>query len=170
LDYLRGAIFQAAFDEGILTQAVCGKISDEDWRQMAAALLAEVCGQDIAREAIREWSNFPGQVDHAYLNYINSRFKGVPIAVLTNATTRLHSDLAKLNLDEKFFKIFNSADIGVCKPDPHVFQHVLQSLNCDPQEILFIDDSHAHVEAAIKEGMAGHHYEFLKEFQKILIF
>jgi HAD superfamily hydrolase (TIGR01509 family) len=164
-----GAIFQAAFDKGILTQAVCGKISDEDWRQMAAELLAQVCGQDTARDAISEWSNFPGQVDHAFLNYIESRFKDAPIAVLTNATTRLHSDLLKLNLGEKFFKIFNSAEIGICKPDPHIFQHVLQNLNCSPRDILFIDDSLAHVEAAIKEGMAGHHYKSLKEFQKIAI-
>lgn len=160
-----GAIFQAVFEKGILTQAVCGLITDERWRQMAADSLAKIYGEERARDAIAEWSDFSGLVDHEYLNFLESRFAGVKIAVLTNGTTRLHTDLAKLKLENSFFKIFNSAEVGVCKPDPKIFQHVIESLQCKPEEIFFVDDSLSHIQAAIGAGMKGHHYRSFEDFR-----
>lgn len=73
--------------------------------------------------------------------------------------------LTKLGIENRFFKIFNSAEIGVCKPDKKLYQHVVASLQCNPSEVLFIDVSLPHVEAARELGMITHHYRSFEEFQ-----
>lgn len=59
---------------------------------------------EIAHHAVWEWSDFPGIVDHQFFNYIESEY-ALPIAVLTNGTTRLTSDLEKLGIRDRFFKV-----------------------------------------------------------------
>lgn len=165
LDLPPGSICSAAFERTLLTQVVCGVITDEAWRLEAAKSLSKICGEKIATTALREWSDFSGIVNHRYLNHIESKLAGTPIAVLTNGTSRLKSDLAKLGIENRFFKIFNSAEIGVCKPDLKIYHHVVKSLGCEPSEVLFVDDSLSHVEAAREFGMITHHYRSFEEFQ-----
>jgi putative hydrolase of the HAD superfamily len=127
--------------------------------------LSKVCDEKVAHAAIHEWSDFSGIVDHRYLDHVESKFSGVPVAVLTNGTSRLKSDLTKLGIENRFFRIFNSAEIGVSKPDTKIYQHVVTALGCVPSEVLFIDDSLSHVEAARELGMMSHHYRSFEEFQ-----
>jgi putative hydrolase of the HAD superfamily len=160
-----GAIFSNAFEKTLLSQAVCGHITDEAWRSEIAKSLSKVCDDKIATAAISEWSDFSGVVDHRYLGHVESKFSGIPVAVLTNGTSRLKGDLAKLGIENRFFRIFNSAEIGVCKPDRKIYQHVISSLGCKSSEILFIDDSLSHVETAHECGMATYHYRSFEDFQ-----
>ncbi len=159
-----GSIFSAAFRNPLLEEAVCGRISDEVWRLDIQRKLSETCSEAMAKEAIDEWSDFAGQVDHGYLDLLNRHFSNIPIAILTNGTSRLNSDLKKIGLDNKFFKVFNSAKIGVCKPSKEIYLHVLESLGCLSHEILFVDDSLSHVEAAHELGFKTHHYKTLQQF------
>lgn len=160
-----GAIFSSAFEKTLLSQAVCGHITDEAWRSEIAKSLSKICGEKIATAATHEWSDFSGVVDHRYLGHVESNFSGVPVAILTNGTSRLKGDLTKLGIENRFFRIFNSAEIGVCKPDRQIYQHVITSLGCKSSEILFIDDSISHVEAAHEFGMATYHYRSFEDFQ-----
>lgn len=72
-------------------------------------------------------------------------------------------DLSELKIQDRFFRIFNSAEIGVCKPNPKIYEHVLCALNCHPSEILFIDDSISHVQAASELGFKTYHYASIEE-------
>lgn len=164
-----GAIFSAAFENTLLSQAVCGHITDEVWRSEIAKSLGKLCGEKVATEAIREWSDFSGIVDQRYLDHVESKFSGIPVAVLTNGTSRLNSDLTKLGIQNRFFKIFNSAEIGACKPDKKIYQHVIDHLGCKPSEILFVDDSLSHVQAAGELGMITHHYKSFEAFQNFVL-
>lgn len=161
-----GAIFSNAFEKALLAKAVCGLITDETWRSEIAKTLAKVCGENVAANVVREWSDFPGVVDQRYLDHIDVRFAGIPVVVLTNGTSRLYSDLTKLGIQNRFFRIFNSADIGVCKPDVKIYQHVISQLGCKPSDILFIDDSLSHVQAASELGIIAHHYKSFEDFEQ----
>jgi hypothetical protein len=77
-----GAIFSNAFEKTLLTKAVCGQITDEVWRSEIAKSLAKVCGEKVATEAIFEWSDFSGIVDQRYLDHVESKFSGIPVADL----------------------------------------------------------------------------------------
>jgi putative hydrolase of the HAD superfamily len=162
-----GIIFAAAFEKTLLKQAVCGLITDEDWRSEIAKSLSKVCGLKVASLVIQEFSDFSGIVDQRYLVHLESKFSGVPVAVLTNGTSRLKRDLTRLGIANRFFRIFNSADIGICKPDKEIYQHVVNELGCEPSEILFVDDSLSHVQAANELGMATHHYRSFETFQQM---
>lgn len=159
-----GVIFAATFEKTLLSQAVCGLISDEEWRSETAKSLSKVFGEKVATAAIHEWSDFSGIVDQRYLLHVESKFAGVPVAILTNGTSRLKRDLTKLGIENRFFKIFNSADIGICKPDIKIYQHVLKDLGCEPSEILFVDDSFSHIQTGNELGMVTHHYRSIETF------
>jgi FMN phosphatase YigB (HAD superfamily) len=162
-----GVIFKAAFEKELLNRAVCGHISDEIWRMETACSLGRTLGcQETAEAVISEWSEFCGVVDEAYLHFVKSRFANVPLTVLTNGTTRLNRDLAKLGIRDRFHRIFNSAEIGSCKPDLNVYTYVTNALECQPSDVLFIDDSIAHVNSAKDLGMMTHHYQSLDLFMR----
>lgn len=161
-----GTLFNIAFDKINLEKAVCGHITDEEWRSRIEKSLSLLYNEATAKQAIKEWSDFAGVVDHDYLNYLEQQFPRCPIVLLTNGTTRLLSDLKNLRIENYFFKIINSADIGFCKPDKRIFEYVLDILSCSPSEVLFIDDSLTHVKIAEEIGIKSHHYKSLNKFKE----
>ena len=159
-----GTIYSAAFAAPQLNEVVCGRISDELWRSKIIAKISEVHSEKSARSAVQEWSNFPGHLDLSYLQFLNDNFPETPISILTNGTSRLHADLVRLGIKDRFFKIFNSAEIGICKPNPKIYQYVLTELDCQSSDVLFVDDSKSHIQAASDLGFYTHHYFDLPSF------
>lgn len=80
------------------------------------------------------------------------RQKNIGICLLSNALPNL-SDTAKNLTDEK--NIFTSYELGLLKPDIKIYQVILQKLNTKPQEVIFIDDKKANIEAAKSIGIHG---------------
>lgn len=158
-----GTIYSAAFKNPLLEEAVCGRVKDEAWRSDIKNRIALAYSEAIAHQAVQEWTDFPGLLDNEYLVHIERHFPGIPVAVLTNGTTRLMSDLSALGIQNRFFKIFNSAEIGVCKPNPEIYHHALSELKCQPSDVLFVDDSLSHVQAAHELGFHTHHYTSLEK-------
>jgi putative hydrolase of the HAD superfamily len=58
-----------------------------------------------------------------------------------------------MRLAEAFDHHFASHLMGKIKPDEESFQHVLDMLHCDADEVLFLDDNQLNVEAAKRVGM-----------------
>lgn len=56
-----------------------------------------------------------------------------------------------------FEKVYLSHELGLRKPHPEVFTHILEEQDLIASETLFIDDSIQHVEGAIKAGLHAHH-------------
>ena len=54
---------------------------------------------------------------------------------------------------EKFEALFLSYEIGHRKPDASYFNYVLEHMNTLPEEVLFVDDSPANIEAAQALGI-----------------
>ncbi len=52
-----------------------------------------------------------------------------------------------------------SGELGIVKPDPSIFRHVIQTCGVDPARTLFIDDSLPNVQAAARLGFATHHFK-----------
>jgi len=81
----------------------------------------------------------------------------VPMAILTNSP-REHADLilGKIGLENLFTHIF---DIRLCnftgKPSPVFFNHALNTLNVNAEDVLFIDDTPRYIEGFIKLGGRG---------------
>jgi epoxide hydrolase-like predicted phosphatase len=79
--------------------------------------------------------------------------KGYKVAVLSDQWALAKDAL----LPEKEFKIFDevvvSCDVGVRKPNPAIYNLVLEKLNLKPQEVLFIDNQEWNILPAHSMGM-----------------
>lgn len=86
------------------------------------------------------------------------RTEGFLAAILTNGTDTIAAEMTELDLDVTFDAIFNSAEIGVAKPDPKAFRHVCEALAVAPHEVFFTDDSPSKLVGAREVGMAAEHF------------
>ncbi len=85
--------------------------------------------------------------------------KGIETACLSN-NNPIHWDWLTQNgpfpaviaLQRKF----SSYEIGINKPDPAIFQYVVESTGWQPSEIVYFDDAPKNVDAALKQGWNAH--------------
>ncbi|MGW7332644.1 HAD-IA family hydrolase [Streptomyces sp. NPDC054840] len=162
-----GTLASAAFRPGLLEAAVTGRISDEQWRRRVAEDLAEACGSlDGALDLVSGWTALTGLVDTAVLELLTAARNRVPVALVSNATTRLEADLTALGLADAFDAVVNTARIGVAKPDHRVFEAAAKAVGVAPQRCLFIDDTPGHVAAAQEAGLTGIHYRHVDQLRR----
>ena len=67
------------------------------------------------------------------------------------------------DLSGHFEKVYLSYKLQLRKPDPEIFQYVLENNGLDPSETLFIDDSTQHIESARKLGIQTYWLDVKKE-------
>ena len=162
-----GSLTAVAFAPDRLVPAVTGRISDAAWRAGVAEELTRRHGAG-GRDAVREWSAPVGEVDAEVLAVVRAQRRVRTVALLSNATDRLRSDLRALSLDDEVDAVFSSAELGVAKPEPEVFVLVCEALGRAPEQCLFVDDSAEHVGAAAAVGLTAHHYRSTAELQDFL--
>ena len=146
-----------AFDADDLQEVVTGGITDEQWREHIASRLEREHGP-AARRTVEEWSSGIGDVDTDVLELVRALRRVVPVALISNATTRLESDLGHLGLLDELDVIVNSSRVGIAKPDEGIFRHAADAVGAALDECLFIDDTAGHVEAAAKLGLRTIHF------------
>lgn len=81
---------------------------------------------------------------------------GLKTAILSNMGD---SVLESIEREFKWIHDFDvqvwSYQLGIAKPDPAIYQHVLQKLGTQPEETLFLDDKRVNIDAAQALGMKG---------------
>jgi putative hydrolase of the HAD superfamily len=162
-----GSLTAVAFAPDRLLPAVTGRTTDADWRAGVAEELTRRHGAG-GRDAVREWSAPVGEVDADVLAVVRAQRRVRTVALLSNATDRLRSDLRALSLDEEVDVVFSSAELGVAKPDPEVFTRVCGALGLAPEQCLFVDDSAEHVAAAAAVGLTVHRYRSATDLEEFL--
>ena len=152
------AIPEAAFSDDLLPLVITGQISDDEWRRKIADLLSQDFPEANAKRAVELWSSSPGKVDLEVLEILRACRKRAKLVLVSNATSRLLSDLRRLGIAEDFDYIINSSEVGFAKPDPNIYSAALDTVGATPGQALFIDDNAGHVAAATRLGIAGHTY------------
>ncbi len=153
-----GAIPEAAFSDDLLPLVITGQISDDEWRRKIADLLSQNFPEANAERAVELWSSSPGEVDLEVLEILRACRKRAKLVLVSNATSRLLSDLRRLGIAEDFDYIINSSEVGFAKPDPNIYSAALDTVGAAPGQALFIDDNAGHVAAATRLGIAGYTY------------
>lgn len=73
-----------------------------------------------------------------------------------------------------FFKYFDalviSAEVNLIKPEPEIYDYILNKFNLNPAETIFIDDSKENIEAALKKGIRVIHFTDAESLKKELNF
>jgi putative hydrolase of the HAD superfamily len=92
----------------------------------------------------------------ALIKALRPRYK---TAILSNAWSDARDNFTRLfGLDQAVDLIIISAEEGLAKPDPRLYERAAERLGVRPDEAVFVDDFAENVEAARAVGMHAVHY------------
>ena len=142
-----GVLLDTAMAWELLRPAVAGEMTDAEWMSLVAGRLPLPAADATA--AVADWQRHRGTVDEEALGFVREvRAAGLPVGLATNATDRLHEDLALLGLSGEFDAVVSSRDLRIHKPAPDFYRRACAVLGLEPPWVLFVDDDDRAVRAA----------------------
>ena len=132
------------------------KTVDAHW-----AFIADYFGLDAA--GLNDFTHlFWGgdQVDTKLVDYIRSLHGRFKTGLLSNAWSDLRQVVEEeFRIIDAFDEIVISAEVGLAKPDPHIYELAVERLGVAPDEAAFVDDMLPNVEAAREAGLHAIHFQ-----------
>jgi putative hydrolase of the HAD superfamily len=140
-----------------------GNVDDETFVKEVSGIL----GNGVSKQAVIDaWNAMLLDIPAERLNLVhNLKALDKRVFVLSN-TNQIHLDAFNIileqahgwsDLDEIFHKAYYSHRMGARKPEPLIFQQVLDEQNMSPSKTLFIDDNPQNVAAAGALGLQTLH-------------
>lgn len=163
LEALGGAMARAAERDGgvqPLFELEKGTITEREFVAKLSAALADVLGREIVLDGFGEAffaALRPNDELFGFMRRLHGR--GYRMAILTN-NVREWEPLwrAMLPIDEIFELVVDSAFVGLRKPDPAIYQLLLERLGLPAGAALFLDDLEINCDAARALGMSAVHF------------
>jgi len=132
------------------------------WPEATAELVARHPTQRTLIEAYRaRWPEMlAGPIQPTVEILAELRRARLPLFALSNWSAETYP-IARERYDflRWFDAVVISGAVGICKPDPRIFRHLLDSHALDAGSTLFVDDHAANVEAAAALGFVAHRFE-----------
>ncbi len=153
------AFREVAFAPENVEPAIRGVITDEEWMLNVGNILKTRYSELDVDGAMEFWSRRIGELEPEVLGIIRECKLRLPVALMTNATTKLNNDLESLGISGLFDHVINASEVGSVKPEPGIFLHALKVAGVGPHEAFFTDDRPENVEAAERLGYGGHLFE-----------
>ncbi len=150
-------------------QATLGVISEEEhWAGVMQHLRLPLSDMETVRDEF-----FAGDVvDLELVDHLRDLRKTHKVALISNAWTGLRPYILRQKFDDAFDEMIISAEVGLMKPDPLIFQLALDKFGVAPAEAIFIDDFAPNVEAAREMGIHAiqfaAHDQAMDEMEKVL--
>jgi putative hydrolase of the HAD superfamily len=163
-----GEILAVAFAEDLGRAAITGRLTYREWMDTIRERVIGAHGAEVA-PALDTWEANVGLVDPDMVFLLRRLRERLPVALLSNGTTRLRRDLHVLDLLDEFDVVFNTAEIGIAKPDEEVFRHVCSELAVDPRRAAFVDDLQVNVDGAASVGMHSHRHTDRRSTEAFLL-
>ncbi len=102
---------------------------------------------------------FGGAIDGSVSILTELKAGGIPLYALSNWSTETFPvALRRFEFLRWFQGVLLSGEVRILKPDPRLFQLLLERYAIDPKRVVYIDDHGYNVEAARKLGMHGIHF------------
>lgn len=133
-----------------------GEIEVPHFEEEFARRLSLEAGRPIAAEGLlqRMFDQFEHEPAMAAL-VLRAHRAGLRTGLLSNSWG---NEYPREGWDEMFDAIVISGEVGMRKPEPEIFTHVLDLLGVRPQETVFVDDLEHNVAAAQELGLVGVHH------------
>jgi putative hydrolase of the HAD superfamily len=126
------------------------------WRAIAGDIDAtwdEARVHELWAADFRSWLSInPGTIEVL----ADLRAGGTKLALLSNAGPDFGSYFRHGPLGDFFAACYVSGELGLLKPHPEIYQHVLDDLGIRAAEAVFIDNRQANVRGAQALGITGH--------------
>ncbi len=151
------ALTKAVFEGETGMQAAVGKATAADvWASVAAELGLS------AEEAETLQRDFWGgdRLDDYLMAYIRGLRPTYKTGLITNAWPEVREALERgFRIADAFDEIVISAEVGIVKPNPEIYQLMLGRLNIQAHNSVFVDDFMENVEGARAVGMHAVHFQ-----------
>jgi len=151
-----GELAYLVFDSELGRQAQLGHVSlEEVWAWVRTRF--DLPPAELATLKHDFWSG--DRLDRELCGYIRGLRADYRTAMLSNNWARDGRVMAeKIGIADCFDAFVTSAEIGVMKPDPRIYQVALERLGVSPAEAVFVDDFVENVDAARRLGMGAVHF------------
>ena len=110
---------------------------------------------DAAAKLIAMWDRPILPIPGMYELVEELKNKGYGIYLLSNASLRQHEYWPRIEASRFFDGKLVSADEGVMKPQPEIYNLILERFSLKAEECFFIDDVPANIEGALRCGISG---------------
>ncbi len=140
------------FESETSRRASLGEMTTEaHWEAVTRRLSRPVSEAAVIRQEF-----FAGDiVDTGLLDFIRSLRPRYKTGVISNAWPDMRDYLAQIRADDAFDTLVISAEVGVMKPKPAIYEIALDRLGVKAAEAAFMDDTPPNVEGARSLGMHG---------------
>lgn len=105
------------------------------------------------------------ELNKELLDFYKSLSKKLDIHILTSDVIQDAPDLQPY-WNGTIDRIFSASKMGTHKSEPEAYERTLSELNLQPDEVIYVDDNSANIEAAKKAGL--HTIHFVNNNQTIL--
>jgi len=159
-----GLLESPAFKEGIMNKFERGILTPETFREKVRDFLGIKASDQQIDEA---WNALLFDIPKERIAVIEQAKKHYNIFLLSNSN-EIHYEVYVRDLqlrfgyrefDQLFDKAYFSFDLHLSKPNPEIFEFVMNQHKLKPEETLFIDDTLEHIEVARKLGLQTFHLE-----------
>ena len=153
----RRALERLVFASPSAEQAMRGEIPvEEHWTAVGRSLALSAAEMIEFQKAF--WAG--DRIDDRLVDAIRGLRGRYQTALLSNAWSNMHETAAmRYRFLDAFDVVVFSAEIKLAKPDERIYRHVLEQLNVEPFEAVFVDDFIENVEAAKRLGMHTIHFQ-----------
>lgn len=137
-----------------------GETDDKEFFAEVAAAAGET-----PEQAEREMEDAV-ELNAELVEYAASLRNTYKLALLSNSSSEyLRNELKKYDLEKYFDEIVISSEVGLIKPEPAIFEHIMEKLRARPEECIFTDDNPRHVLAAETLGIRSVVFENVAQLQ-----
>jgi len=131
----------------------------EEWMRRALVAQAGLPLDEVDSVMAAMWDWYCGTLDRRLYDWSASLPPRARVAILSNsADGARREEEARYGFSSVFDPIIYSHEVGLAKPDPRIFRLACDLLGATPEEVIFVDDVEANVEAARAIGMHGVHH------------
>ena len=115
--------------------------------------------RELAGRVFDEWFEVLRPIDGMPELVTALRKKGHRLYLISDIAKNFAANAHRLPIISDFDGRVMSSTLGITKPSPEIFRHLLDTYALDPAECIFIDDRLCNVEGARAVGMAGYHFD-----------
>ncbi|MGS4811043.1 HAD family hydrolase [Streptococcus sp. Z554] len=160
---------KAIFQSGLWERLDLGTLTREELVDKVLSLLGD-CYQEKVEEVIWNWPAYIDSYTEVFPLLASLKEKGHRIFVLSN-TSPVFYELLKDQLSplaEILDGFVLSCDIKAIKPDPKMFEEILQKYELDPSNCIFLDDVEENTKVAESLGIKAYQVKQRSDVVNIL--
>jgi epoxide hydrolase-like predicted phosphatase len=163
-----GSIVRYFRHDAVYHQLERGEITAREFWKSVGVRVEEEHGVRIDLAALASATEASSSVNRDAVALLRELRGLVRLALLTNNVTEASRWRHELPL-ELFDAVVDSSAVGVRKPDPRIYQIILEQLGLPAHEVVFIDDFEENLPPAAALGMRTHLFTSLPQCRSELV-